>query len=69
MDASLKFDAIRRHIDTGRRFAWIDDDITPPEQRRLTMIYGSNCLLLRPSSTVGVAAGDIAAVRDFLTAP
>lgn len=69
MDASPKLDAIRRHIDTGRRFAWIDDDLTPPQQCRLKAAYRSDCLLLRPSPTVGVATADIAVVRDFLTAP
>ncbi|WP_402463724.1 hypothetical protein [Isoptericola aurantiacus] len=65
---SPKLASIRRCVPEGRRFAWIDDDITATHRRELSNSYGPACLLLRPPVTTGLTVDDLDIARNFLTA-
>ncbi|WP_277212707.1 HAD domain-containing protein [Isoptericola croceus] len=61
-----KIEAVQRQVRIGRRFAWIDDDLTPAKQLQLRQRYGADGLPLRPRATVGLTLDELAAVRLHL---
>jgi hypothetical protein len=65
--AWTKLSVVERNVVPGTRFAWIDDDLTQAQQRRVAQRYGAeHSLLIRPDPGVGLKASQLNEVRTFL---
>lgn len=65
--AWTKLSVVERNVVPGTRFAWIDDDLTQAQQRRVAQRYGAeHVLLIRPAPSVGITVKQLDEVRAFL---